>query len=397
MFTWLVRWQDYILILFCLLGISTLNAKGQSRLLSKIPFLQVTGGVIIIQAQLSPFPDTLQFIFDTGSSGISLDSATVQYLGLEPTNTGQLIRGVGGIRAVPSLQNKSLKIGQLEVDSLDFYVNDYTVLTSNYGVRVDGVIGYAIMSRYIIQVDYDKQEINLYSPGEFTYPRKGIVLRPQINKLPAHPTLVKDVKLDSTNMMIDIGAGLNLLFSTRYARGLGVLDTTRKSWTTSGEGIGGQITLRLTLLPMFQIGPYRFKKIPITIFEDPYNVTNFPFWSGLIGNDLLRRFNLVINYPKNEIHIRPNGNYFEAFDYSYTGMELYLINNQVEVGFVAPDSPAALAGIEVGDQIIGINKVVAGSLDVYKAELSHANKRITLIYKRANKIETVELKAIRIK
>ena len=74
-----------------------------------------------------------------------------------------------------------------------------------------------------------------------------------------------------------------------------------------------------------------------------------------------------------------------------------MINNHIEVGFVAPSSPAALAGIEVGDQILAINKVIAGSLDDYKAELNHAKRKITLLYKRANKIETVEVKVIRIK
>lgn len=397
MYNRLARLNQIRLAVFCFTFFYTVAGGAQSRNLSTIPFLQVTGGVIIVQAQLLPFPDTLQFIFDTGSSGISLDSTTVSYLGLAPKNTGQLIRGVGGIRAVQSLENKSLKLGSLQIDSLNFYVNDYTVLTSNYGVRIDGVIGYAVMSRFIIQVNYDKQEIEFYTPGGVLYPRKGALLRPQINKLPAHPTVVKDLKADSTTMMIDIGAGLNLLFSSRYAVSAGILDTTRKSWKTSGEGIGGQITLRLTLLPSFQLGPYRFKKVPITIFDDPYNVTNFPFWSGLIGNDLLRRFNLIINYPQNEIHIKPNKNYFEPFDYTYTGMELYLINNHIEVGFVAPESPAAMAGIEVGDQVLAINKVVSGSLEAYKAELSHINKKITVILKRANKIETVEVKAIRIK
>jgi hypothetical protein len=98
-------------------------------------------------------------------------------------------------------------------------------------------------------------------------------------------------------MLIDIGAGLNLLFSERFAKEAGVLDPTRKTWITSGEGIGGQIELRLTLLRSLRIGPYRFKKIPITIFDDNNNVTNYPHWAGLIGNDLLRRFNIILNYP----------------------------------------------------------------------------------------------------
>lgn len=359
--------------------------------------MQVTGGVVVIQAKLTSHPDTLQFILDTGSSGISLDSSTVRFLGLTPIFSGQLIRGVGGIREVPILRNLSLIFGELQVDSLDFYVNDYSVLTSVYGVRIDGVIGYALLSRYILTVNYEAQLIEFFNPGTYLYPRKGTILTPQINRLPASVVTLKDLKKISIPMLLDIGAGLNLLLSQRFAESDGVLDTARKSWVTSGEGIGGQITLRLTVLPSFWIGPYKFKKIPITIFDDPYNVTNYPVWGGLIGNDLLRRFNLVINYPKNEIHIYPNKFYQEPFDYSYSGMELYLIDGVVRVGFLAPASPAAQAGIELGDEIIAINKVVSGSLDAYKSELTHAAKKLSIIYKRGNQIKDVKLTLQRIK
>ncbi|MBU6306818.1 MAG: aspartyl protease family protein [Bacteroidetes bacterium] len=365
--------------------------------LTRTPFLQVTGGVVIIQAQLAPFSDTLQFIFDTGSSGISLDSATARYLGLRPTFDGLLIRGIAGIREVPQLRNQSLTIGSLRTDSLTFYINDYSVLTSIYGVRIDGVIGYSLLSRYIVSIDYEKQYIEWFAPGPYPYPRKGTLLRPSINKLPAHPFLIQELQAKSYPLLIDIGAGLNMLFSERFAKEAGVLDPTRKSWVTSGEGIGGQIELRLTLLKSLRIGPYRFKKIPITIFDDSYNVTNYPHWAGLIGNDLLRRFNTVLNYPAAEIHLKPNRFFYDEFDYAYIGMELYLIDGLIKVGFVASNSPAQDAGLEVGDEIVAVNKILSGKLDAFKAELAHASKKVTIIYKRHGKIETAIVKAIRIK
>src|SRR5688500_19031773 len=67
-----------------------------SRLLTRIPFTQLTGGVVIIQARLDDFPDTLNFILDSGSSGISLDSLTVAYFGLKPVPTDRTIRGIAG-------------------------------------------------------------------------------------------------------------------------------------------------------------------------------------------------------------------------------------------------------------------------------------------------------------
>jgi hypothetical protein len=386
--------------LLAVLLLAVLQASSQTLTpapLTRVPILQVTGGVVIIQAQLSPFGDTLQFIFDTGSSGISLDSATAHYLGLRPTFEGLLIKGIAGVREVPQLRNQSLTIGDLRTDSLTFYINDYSVLTSIYGVRIDGVIGYAMLSRYIVSIDYEKQYMEWFAPGPFAYPKKGILLKPQINRLPSHPFLIQDLQAKSYPMLIDIGAGLNLLFSERFAKEAGVLDNARKSWVTSGEGIGGQIELRLTLLRSLRIGPYRFKKIPVTIFDDSNNITNYPHWAGLIGNDLLRRFNITLNYPASEMHLRPNRFYYDEFDYAYIGMELYLIDGLITIGFVATGSPAQQAGLEVGDEIIAINKTVGGKLDTYKAELAHAEKKVSVIYKRGGKMETTIVRAIRIK
>src|ERR1700720_2479480 len=51
-----------------------------SKLITTFPFTVFTGGVILMKARLGDFPDSLNFILDTGSGGISLDSATVTRL-----------------------------------------------------------------------------------------------------------------------------------------------------------------------------------------------------------------------------------------------------------------------------------------------------------------------------
>src|SRR4051812_35182187 len=71
-----------------------------SKFLTKVYFTQLTGGVILLQGQLMGFSDTLNFILDTGSGGISLDSSTASYMKLNPIPTNRTIRGIAGIRTV---------------------------------------------------------------------------------------------------------------------------------------------------------------------------------------------------------------------------------------------------------------------------------------------------------
>lgn len=54
----------------------------ESKKITSFPFMQLSGGIILIKAQLDHFSDSLFFVLDTGSGGISLDSATVKRLNL---------------------------------------------------------------------------------------------------------------------------------------------------------------------------------------------------------------------------------------------------------------------------------------------------------------------------
>ncbi len=98
-----------------------------AKKITSFSFELLTGGIMIVKAQLDNFPDTLNFIMDTGSGGISLDSATCADLKLKTEMSDRTIRGIAGIKTVAFTYNHSLHFPGLSVDSLDFYINDYVI------------------------------------------------------------------------------------------------------------------------------------------------------------------------------------------------------------------------------------------------------------------------------
>jgi hypothetical protein len=357
-----------------------------SRPITTIPFIQLTGGITIVQARLDEFSDTLNFILDTGSSGISLDSSTAVYLGLKPVPTERSIRGIAGIRKVSFLFNRKLHFPGLTVDSLNFHINDYSLLTAVYGQKIDGIIGYSIISRYILTLDYDSSKITFATKGTIRYPRVGYLLKPEIGQLATQPLRIKDEKTIHSRFLFDIGAGLCILFSRYFVDDSLFLDRKRKRWLKEAEGLGGKIDMELTVIKEVKVGPYRFRNVPAFIFDDEYNVTSYPMMGGLLGNDLMRRFNMILNYAKGDIFISPNSHYSDNFDYSYTGIELYLINGVIIVGDVARNSPAEEAGIREGDEVIAVNKLVNQNLNQYKIALQSPNEKVKLILRRNGEI-----------
>jgi hypothetical protein len=122
-------------------GAQEILSQPDARLLTRFPFKQYSGGVMVVQARYGNIPDTLNFILDTGSGGISLDSMTCEEFHIPLVATDTTITGIAGIRKVSFAFNQKLFLPGLTVEHLNFHVNDYSVLSSVYGEKVDGIIG----------------------------------------------------------------------------------------------------------------------------------------------------------------------------------------------------------------------------------------------------------------
>jgi hypothetical protein len=363
-----------------------------SRFITRFEFIQLTGGVILLQGQFDTFKDTLSFILDTGSGGISLDSTTAEFFGIKGSPSTRTIRGIGGIRQVSFLNNRKLHLPGMTIDSLNFHINDYSLLTSVYGERIDGIIGYSVFSRYILKINYDSTQIEFWTKGTLKYPRGGYLFKPAITTLPVQNARIKDDVTIDTRFLIDIGAGLNLLLNTDFIKDSAFLRKDRKLYVKEAEGLGGKIDMFLTTIKEVKLGPYKFRNVPVNVFDDVNNVTSYPHLGGLIGNDLLRRFNVIINYDAKDFHLKPNSHYSDGFDYSYSGIELYYVNGLIVIGDVAKDSPAEKVGLLEGDVVVAINKNFSQNMTQYKTAMQDPGENIKMIVRRGSELTEFRFK-----
>jgi hypothetical protein len=366
--------------------------KPAARLITSFPLTLFTGGVVLIRARLGDYPDSLNFILDTGSGGISLDSSTCVRLKLDPQPSDKTILGIAGIRQVKFLYNRTLHLPGLTVDSLNFHVNDYDVLSSVYGDKIDGIIGLSFFARYIVEINYDSLRVSIYTNGGFRYPRGGYLLHPLIASLPIQGVQVRDANRINGRFYFDTGAGLCVLLSSDFASDSSILDPRKKMFFTQAEGLGGKATMRLTTLREVRLGPYRFRKVPAYVFDDIYNVTSYPNLGGLLGNDILRRFNVILNYDRRNIYLMPNSHFHDPFDYSYTGLNIYWIEGEVRVGDVMKDSPAEKAGLKEDDIVLAVNNNFSNNIQVYKNLLQNTGDKVKIIVKRNGELVQMTLR-----
>src|SRR5205085_10728169 len=68
--------------------------------ITKFPFTLSSRGIIIVKGLFANYPDTLNFVLDTGCGGISLDSTTAKNFNLTTVKTEETIKGISQIKAV---------------------------------------------------------------------------------------------------------------------------------------------------------------------------------------------------------------------------------------------------------------------------------------------------------
>jgi hypothetical protein len=237
---------------------------------------------------------------------------------------------------------------------------------------------------YIVKVDFETLVIEIYEPGSIKYPPNGYLLHPLFTALPILPLRIKDEKTTIANFYLDSGAGLCFLLSKEFVTDSAFLMKKRKFVSIQAEGLGGKKRMELTVIQEVKLGPYHFRKVPTNILDDEYNATSYPYIGGLLGNDILRRFNIVYNYPKKEIHLLPNKHYKDEFDYSYTGLSIYYINDKIVVDDVIKGSPADRAGIKVNDVILAVNNNFSNNITQYKNILQSAGEKVKVVLTRDN-------------
>ena len=362
--------------------------------ITKFPIRLLTGGIITFKARVSDYPDSLNFIFDTGSGGISLDSTTAARLKIPTKESDRTIRGIAGIRKVKFAYDHTLHLPGLDVDSLNFHINDYDILSSVYGEKIDGIIGYSLISRYIIKINYDSLNLSIHSRGRIKYPRGGYLMKPILVNIPVASAMLKDVDEVNGRFYFDTGAGMCLLLSSDFVEDSVILRSKSKWYYSQAEGLGGKTPMKQGVIRQMKFGPYKFRNIPSYIFNDEYNITSYPYLGGLIGNDLLRRFNIIINYGSRDIHLTPNSHFRDPFDYSYTGLGMYFVDGEIRILDVMKGSPAEKAGLKVDDVIMAVQNNFSKSIQEFKNLMQTPGEKVKILVNRNGEPLIVTMKVM---
>lgn len=395
----------------------------------RIPF-QLVNNLPIVAVEINGTP--LSFILDTGVKStilFSLEEAdSVQVRNTSPV----LLQGLGPggtVKALKSLNN-TVKVG----DAIDRNHALYIIFDSSLnfsprmGIPIHGILGNDFFQNFIVRISYSTQVITVYDPQRFPLKKCRKCEDLPLNFVSGKPYISLNVasgeKQEEVKLLVDSGSSdVIWLFDDKD-----FIEESPKNYFNDflGLGLSGNIFGKRARIPELSLGKYHLKEVN-TSFPEENAILKARYYEdrdGSVGGGFLSRFTVTFDYGKKLVRFKKNSKFKDPFHYNmsgltleHEGMELVKQERQAAVNsnranqndnftrnsvsittevhfslvpkYVVVDvregSPAALAGIQKGDEVISINGKPCYEYKLHQLiELfsSEEGKRITMEYRR---------------
>jgi len=267
---------------------------------ARIPF-SWTPGQIEVAVRVNDVPAT--FLLDTASefSVVSTRLAAQLQLRLEPLHGRDFADDV------------ALAIGPVSLEHERVMVMPFDGYYSR-GRNIDGLIGHDLFARFVVAIDYTGHRLTLWEASAFKSPADTIVV--PIEFVGRVATVRSTIKLSdgrslNARLVIDTGASQGVILRYPFAETNRLLDSdavgsasSRKPQEANSLASG---TLSLVDVPVedVSIGGWTFDHPSVLAHREPTGSGAFTSTDGLIGNTLLRRFQLFIDYPHERLLLKP--------------------------------------------------------------------------------------------
>lgn len=365
----------------------------------KLPFKYIQSFIIVDLKMEHLIP--LNLIFDTGAEHTILFDRTWTDIFSNPYQRDIKIIGSDLQVELPAMLSvpRKLVFSDLfqRISPVIVLKEKSTNISQVIGVPIHGILSAALFSDFVIEIDYKNRNIYLHPrPYEVKAGFSMMDLHMQNNRPFLNSGFLTDNNIKSDKMLLlDTGASLSLLL---YRDSSSTMELPNKMIPGFlGSGLGGLITGYVGKISYFKLDSFVIPEVITHFMEIDQGIAGSSGLSksGLIGNQILDRFHLIIDYTKSKLYLKPNKNFHKKISYDKSGLMIISGGSKLKSYYVAnvtPDSPADEIGILPNDQILSVNgiSVVFLSLNrIQKILQKEEGKRIKLKLRRGKKKITV--------
>ena len=294
------------------------------------------------------------FVVDTGSGDLTIDRALAHRLDLHGVHGGNLGGAGSGSVSYSTALIASLVVGTAYAANQQATILDLSPIRKGISLpRLDGIIGYSMLSHYAVEVDMDRHVLTLS--------REHLALPPDAISVPftlesGFVFVQARIQGQPGRILIDTGDRSSLtLFGpfakehSMYGRFGGVRDVL------TGFGIGGPVYGDVFALPQLDVLGFRLTSITTRASRQSGGAFASKIAAASIGGGVLRRFNIVYDYPYRRLYVWKSADFPVADGYDRAGLWISARGDHAYVAGLLPSGPASRAGLRQGEDIIAVN------------------------------------------
>lgn len=181
--------------------------------------------------------------------------------------------------------------------------------------RIDGILGYPLLRRFVVGINFESDELTLWPKHEFHYRGHGDIMQlsEQRDNVPAIPITVDTQNRTTRRAMVEIdtGSDATLLLYPKYAKKARIDDafftTKTKMKPGEGYGLGGLFPILPAIFASMTMGNTQIIHFIAFMMQTSPAVARRKI-AGVIGTTVLGSYKRVIfDVPQNKVifEVRP--------------------------------------------------------------------------------------------
>lgn len=301
------------LFLLAMLSAATFVSAQNNVPLDTIPFEIGADNRIYVETIVNNDTTRIyRFLVDTGASSCILNSNIESLMTL--VRFKETARNIGATSVEDDIPmtspTQTLQIGHNAVTGLEFVAIPYPV------DAWDGVIGLSFLMNFEVVLDYNRWEMYLYKKGSYKadnhakgYPIKFIQNVPTIGIKASINGMEYALQVET-----DTGSDRILDLNTPFVSNHQLAGTLKPFATSKVQGTSEeQIRIENVFFDSVEIAGYSLPRFPGGFANAKNGLLASEKMDGVIGNNLLQRFNQVWDFSNSTLYLTANNRFYSPF------------------------------------------------------------------------------------
>lgn len=362
------------------------SPSGQS--VKKIPIEIPITNQIYLQAGINDSAP-MWFLLDTGSTWTFLDADKAKELNIATEGSRTVETGEVHPISITFARDTTLQVSGLKIPVEQLAVMP---LKFRHAPQIVGIIGSDLFKRFVVEIDYLARTIALYEPKN--YKADGEILPMEILEEIPHVVVYISkghVSSQPAKLLVDTGAAQTIVLYAPFVEKHRLLETTAGTIEVAAGGLGGGSVMRKVRTKLVTIGKTAFDN-PLIYFTP--NRRSAEWRDGVLGNGLLDRFKMTVDYSRRQIILKPSERLNIPTDFDSFEIEIGQEGKQFEVKDVYQPAIAGLAGLKPGDILLAVDGKETSNLTLVQIKRMFkldGGERVLLV-KRGEKTVPIKVK-----